>query len=128
MRLFTIGSTAVRVLKGHTQKVFNVAWSPLIPGCLASTSDDCTARIWFDTTGSDAQDAAVLVGHTSKVRAVLWHPEFAHILHTGAPPPPPPPPALVVSAHMHARHDVRSAPSPPPAGDGPSTSFRCTHG
>ena len=30
------------VLRGHGQRVFNVAWSPLLPGVLASGSDDCT--------------------------------------------------------------------------------------
>jgi WD40 repeat protein len=33
-------------LEGHTQRVFHVAWSPLVPGLLASGSDDGTIRVW----------------------------------------------------------------------------------
>jgi WD40 repeat protein len=33
-------------LAGHTARAFNVAWSPLLPGLLASSSDDHLVFIW----------------------------------------------------------------------------------
>lgn len=38
-------SAPVVVLHGHKAKVFNVAWSPLLPDMLLSGSDDRTARV-----------------------------------------------------------------------------------
>ena len=40
-----------RVLLGHALRAFNVAWSPLLPNVLASSSDDLTVRVWNATSG-----------------------------------------------------------------------------
>ena len=43
VRVFTaVGDVARLVLRGHDDRVFNVAFSPLPPHLLASGSDDCT--------------------------------------------------------------------------------------
>jgi coatomer subunit beta' len=58
-----------------------VEWSTLGPGrLLASTSNDCTARVWDLDRG---ECVALLEGHTQEVRAVCFHCELPHILFTG---------------------------------------------
>ena len=69
------------VLKGHKAKCFNVAWNPILPNVLLSSSDDCTAIVW-DTVAGAAK--CVLRGHNSKVRAVAWHPEIPYLALTGS--------------------------------------------
>ena len=36
----------IAVLTGHTRTVSCVAWNPVYPRVLVSTSDDCTVRVW----------------------------------------------------------------------------------
>lgn len=44
---FSINSTnPVKTLEGHTRKVYNVVFSPILPNVCASGSDDRTIRIW----------------------------------------------------------------------------------
>ena len=47
----------MRTLEGHTNRAFNVAWSPLLRNKLASGSDDNTIRVWDVTTGESTVSA-----------------------------------------------------------------------
>jgi len=38
--------TLVRALRGHSDVVSAVAWSPTVPGVLATASDDFTVKVW----------------------------------------------------------------------------------
>ena len=42
IRVFYLNTTEspLRIFSGHTSKVFNVKWSPLMDGILCSSSDD----------------------------------------------------------------------------------------
>jgi WD40 repeat protein len=83
-------------LVGHTMRVFGLAWSPLVPGQLASGSDDMTVNIWdmaLDrslTTLSRSEPAPSvspskrLSGHTQFVRALSWNFEHRDALLSGS--------------------------------------------
>lgn len=83
VRVFNIGlsgDTAVKKLRGHTDRVFNVAWHPIFPHVLLSGSNDRTVRVWDTNTGQ----SKVLVGHENNVRALAWSPEMPHIALSGS--------------------------------------------
>ncbi|WUI01160.1 AAA family ATPase [Spirillospora sp. NBC_00431] len=63
-----------RVLRGHTDEVWDVAWSP-DGSRLATASRDRTVRVW---TG-DGTEEAVLGGHGDWVRAVAWSPDGSRL-------------------------------------------------
>mmetsp|Transcript_71803 Transcript_71803/g.191534 ORF Transcript_71803/g.191534 Transcript_71803/m.191534 type:complete len:1269 (+) Transcript_71803:67-3873(+) len=75
----TCGEQTPTRLEGHSERIFNVAWHPLVPKVLASGSDDRTVRVWEGET-----EMRCLRGHTSFVRPVLWHHERPNILFSGS--------------------------------------------
>ncbi|XP_076315846.1 WD repeat-containing protein 17-like [Tachypleus tridentatus] len=84
VRVFYVGSSnsqPLKILSGHTLKVFRVKWSLLKDGILCSSSDDKTVKVWDYTTGSTC---CTLSGHTKYVHALAWSPEIPHILISGS--------------------------------------------
>uniref|UniRef100_A0A8D3DQC6 WD repeat-containing protein 26 n=1 Tax=Scophthalmus maximus TaxID=52904 RepID=A0A8D3DQC6_SCOMX len=53
-------------LTGHTRTVNCVSWNPVLPGLLASASDDGTVRIWGPAPFLEVQDAEGLNGINMK--------------------------------------------------------------
>ncbi|MDJ0702624.1 MAG: GTP-binding protein [Leptolyngbyaceae cyanobacterium MO_188.B28] len=65
------GLTLKRILRGHTDYIGRIAWSP-DGQFLASPSNDQTIRIWNVARG---ECTAVLKGHTNTVFSVAWSPD-----------------------------------------------------
>jgi WD40 repeat protein len=67
-----------RVLEGHTDEVWRLAWSPN-GQYVATASVDGTARIWDVASG---ECIAVLKGHPSTVETIAWSPDSAYLATT----------------------------------------------
>ncbi|CAG8487749.1 7761_t:CDS:2 [Ambispora gerdemannii] len=68
-------------LKGHTDRVWSVTWSPT-SNILASCGGDKTVRLWTPTTSELSQWTCtnVLEGaHTRTIRSVAWSPNGRHL-------------------------------------------------
>jgi WD40 repeat protein len=47
MRVWNLDNqAAVKICKGHTQKIFTCAWNPVVPNIIATSSDDCNVIVW----------------------------------------------------------------------------------
>ncbi|CAM9738098.1 unnamed protein product, partial [Chrysoparadoxa australica] len=86
-------------LRGHSARTFQVHWSPLVPGLLASGSDDQSVRVWKmvpemgtllrtrksnDPVTEVVSAWRVLKGHTHNVRPLFWSTEIPWLLITGS--------------------------------------------
>lgn len=75
--LAALAASRVRgILRGHTQAVRTVAWSP-DGQRIATASRDGTARVWDADRGIEL---AVLAGHRGVVRGVAWSPDGRRIV------------------------------------------------
>lgn len=54
-------------LSGHTRTVNCVTWNPILPGLLASASDDGTVRIWGPAPFLDVQEGEGLNGENMEL-------------------------------------------------------------
>lgn len=76
---------------GHSSSVNSVRWSSLVPGLLASGSDDSSLRLWklsseslsnpneASNTSSQLETFKTLSGHSKEVYQLRWHPSVAQI-------------------------------------------------
>ncbi len=97
---YHLRSPLVCIMRGHSARVFNVMFSPVIPGLIASSSDDKNIHVWrvnLDelSNGDDGESgnkvksiapgtSTVLSGHIMHVRAIHWNSEYANILLSGS--------------------------------------------
>ncbi|MGB9180209.1 MAG: GTP-binding protein [Pyrinomonadaceae bacterium] len=72
------GLTLRHVLRGHTDWIARIAWSP-DGSYLASPSNDETIRIWDARTGACVR---TLQGHSDKVISIAWSPEGQRLAST----------------------------------------------
>jgi hypothetical protein len=70
-----IGGRAIRDLKGHTNRVICVSWSP-DGERLATASWDGTVKVWDAIRG---QELLTITGPTSEVWSVAWSPDGARL-------------------------------------------------
>lgn len=69
----------VHVLRGHTDFVASVAWSP-DNSMLATASSDQTVKLWSATDGTLLH---ILSGHNDSVTAVTWSPDGSQVVSSG---------------------------------------------
>ena len=69
----------LKVLSGHTKKVFGIAFNKKT-NILASTSDDCKIGVW----DLDKNTNHFLLGHTHNTRQVVWVPDSPSLLISGS--------------------------------------------
>jgi small GTP-binding protein len=73
------GLTLRHVLRGHTDRIARIAWSP-DGSYLASPSNDTTIRIWDARSGACVR---TLHGHTGAVYSVAWSPDGRRLASGG---------------------------------------------
>lgn len=66
--LSMVNSQSDIVLKGHTQEIHSIVWSP-DGNLLATGSDDLTIRLWDINTGKCLQ---IFSEHTAQIYALIW--------------------------------------------------------
>ena len=71
---------------GHAGPVLEIKWSPFNDNLIASSSEDCTVRVWYVPDGtltSEIKESLVtLSGHKKKVSLLEWHPAAENIMAT----------------------------------------------
>lgn len=75
------GVKLVHTLRGHTNSIGRIAWSP-DGRMLASPSRDCTIRLWDARTGACLR---TLEGHKDGVYGLTWSPDATRIISGSGP-------------------------------------------
>ncbi|EDV21703.1 uncharacterized protein TRIADDRAFT_36434 [Trichoplax adhaerens] len=74
------------VVNGHKGPVLDIAFNPFNDNVVASSSEDCTAKIWFIPDGgleeTKTEAEVTLLGHQRRVTHVRWHPTANNVLLT----------------------------------------------
>ena len=69
---------------GHRGAVLDLQWNPFDDNVIASSSEDCTIKIWYIPDGGISEDLVDYVGdlrgHERKVGIIRWHPSASGIL------------------------------------------------
>lgn len=83
------GGELLYTLRGHNARSFSCEWSPIMPGILATNSDDMMIMIWDinerkEKLGSSLEPKQRLIGHRNNVRALCWSYEYKNILLSGS--------------------------------------------
>ena len=76
------GAPLVMVLQGHSAAVQCVAWSPILPNILLSSSNDTTIIIWNAAQGKVLQHLEDQGAGT--VLYVAWHPSLSQVFASGS--------------------------------------------
>ncbi|XP_071034431.1 coronin-2B [Parasteatoda tepidariorum] len=79
-----IDATAGRVT-GHHGPILDLQWNPFNDNIIASSSDDCTVKIWYipdDGLKKSNMNKPImdLTGHKRRVGYIVWHPTAENIL------------------------------------------------
>ncbi|KAM6894290.1 coronin-2A-like [Lycodopsis pacificus] len=73
---------------GHSGRVLDVKWNPFDDHCIASCSEDCTAKIWDIPVCGVQQNLTkarkTLIGHSRRVALIEWHPTAENLLLSSA--------------------------------------------
>jgi WD40 repeat protein len=76
----------VPLCTGHSGTVMDLHFNPFVDECVASASDDTTAKVWMVPEGGPTEDIekerVSLVGHHKKVIQERWNPIAANVLAT----------------------------------------------
>ncbi|XP_058801342.1 coronin-2B-like isoform X1 [Phymastichus coffea] len=69
---------------GHTGPVLDIKWNPFNDNVIASSSDDCTVKLWHIPDGGLSRNLTdwlvELQGHKRRVGYIEWHPTAENIL------------------------------------------------
>jgi WD40 repeat protein len=77
IKVYSIEKTEpVKVLTGHSKKVFGLSYNPKRQHILASSSDDCKIGIW----DLNKNTHSMLTGHTNHTRFMTWLSDTENIL------------------------------------------------
>lgn len=91
VRLYDIANESpspIKTFEGHTEKIYNVIFSPVLKNLAASGSDDKTIRVW--RTDGDSNPMSVCGGegvknsHKQNVRALAFIPEIPFAILSGS--------------------------------------------
>ncbi|KAF5274440.1 hypothetical protein FQR65_LT04356 [Abscondita terminalis] len=73
---------------GHKGPVLDIKWNPFNDNIIASSSDDCTIKLWHIPDGGLATHLSEwlveLVGHKRRVAYIEWHPTAENILFSAS--------------------------------------------
>jgi len=78
-------TTNLPLVSGHTAAVLDIQWCPHDYDVIASSSEDCTVRVWRIPEGGIGNDhlceaLVTLLGHQRRVNCIIWHPTARSVI------------------------------------------------